>query len=74
VREAIERAWFEEQPVRVTYVDKDFIQTTRDVRVRAVVMDRHETRLDTEDVVTGERRPYRLDRITRAEVVEPVAH
>jgi predicted DNA-binding transcriptional regulator YafY len=73
VREAIERAWFEEQPVRVTYVDKDFIQTTRDVRVRAVVMDRHETRLDTEDVVTGERRPYRLDRITRAEVVEAVS-
>lgn len=73
VREAIERAWFEDQAVRITYVDKDFVQTTRDVRVRAVVMDRHETRLDTEDIVTGERRPYRLDRITKADNVEPVA-
>lgn len=72
VREAIERAWFEDQPVRVTYVDKDFVQTTRDVRVRAVVMERHETRLDTEDIVTGERRPYRLHRITRADAAEPV--
>jgi predicted DNA-binding transcriptional regulator YafY len=74
VREVIERAWFEDQPVRVTYVDKDFVQTTRDVRVRGVVMDRHETRLDTEELVTGERRPYRLDKITRAEIVEPTAH
>lgn len=71
VRAAIERAWFEDQPVRVTYVDRDYVQTTRDVRIQAVVMDRHETRLDAIDVVTHERRPYRLDRVTHAEALDP---
>ena len=74
VRACVERAWFEEQPLRMTYVDRDFVETTRDVRIRSVIMDRHETRIDAEDVVTGVRRPYRLDRITRAEIVQPTAH
>src|SRR5258708_7859962 len=46
VRSAIERAWFEQQPLRMTYVDGNFIQTTRDVRIESVIMDRHETRID----------------------------
>ncbi len=33
-------------------------------------MDRHETRIDGTDLERGERRPFRLDRIARAEVVE----
>src|SRR5262245_58420406 len=28
VRAALERAWFEQQPLRITYVDSNFIQTT----------------------------------------------
>ena len=69
VREAIERAWFEQQPRRVTYVDGSFIETTRDLRIEAVIMDRQETRLDATDLRTGERRHFRLDRIERAEVL-----
>jgi predicted DNA-binding transcriptional regulator YafY len=69
VRAAIERAWFERQPLRITYVDGNFVETTRDVRIVAVSMDRHETRIDTTDLGQGERRQYRLDRIERAEVL-----
>lgn len=69
VREAIERAWFEAQPLRITYVDGSFIQTTREVRIESVIMDRHETRIDAVDVQKGERRQFRLDRIAHAEVV-----
>jgi predicted DNA-binding transcriptional regulator YafY len=68
VREAIERAWFEQQPLRITYVDGNFIETTREVRIDAVVMDRHETRLDATDLGSGQRRHFRIDRIERAEV------
>ncbi|RKH40026.1 helix-turn-helix transcriptional regulator [Corallococcus sicarius] len=70
VREALERAWFERQPLRITYVDGNFLETTRELRIESVVMDRHETRLDAVDLASGERRHFRLDRITRAEVVE----
>ncbi|NBD08859.1 MULTISPECIES: YafY family protein [Corallococcus] len=69
VREALERAWFERQPLRITYVDGDFLETVREVRIESVVMDRHETRLDAVDLASGERRHFRLDRITRAEVM-----
>ena len=71
VRAALERAWFEQQPLRVTYVDGNFIETRRDLRVLGVVMDRHETRLDAVDLETQERRHFRIDRITRAEVLTP---
>jgi predicted DNA-binding transcriptional regulator YafY len=69
VRAAIERAWFEEQPLRITYVDGNFVQTTRVVRIKSVVMDRHETRLDALDLDKNERRHFRLDRIAHAEVI-----
>jgi predicted DNA-binding transcriptional regulator YafY len=69
VRAALERAWFEQQPLRITYVDGNFIETTRTVRITAVAMDRHETRIDAVDVEHGARRQFRLDRIQRAEVV-----
>jgi predicted DNA-binding transcriptional regulator YafY len=69
VREVIERAWFEQQPLRICYVDGNFVETTRDVRIESVLMDRHETRIDAVDLETSERRPYRLDRITRASLL-----
>lgn len=69
VREAVERAWFEQQPVRVTYVDANHLETTRTVRIESVIMGRHETRLDALDLEKNERRHFRLDRILRAEVV-----
>lgn len=69
VRAAVERAWFEQQPLRITYVDGDHLESTRTLRIRAVLMERRETRLDAEDLSTGERRHFRLDRIARAQVV-----
>ena len=68
VRAALERAWFEQQPLHITYVDSSSIESHRRIRIHGVHMDRHETRLDAEDVDSGERRQFRLDRITRAEV------
>lgn len=72
VREAIERAWFEQQPLRITYVDGNYLETTRDVRIMSVIMDRHETRIDAVELDKDERRPFRLDRITQAEVLRTV--
>lgn len=69
VRAAIERAWFEQSPLRITYVDGNFIQTARTIRIVSVMMERRETRLDAVDVDTDERRHFRLDRIEHAEVV-----
>ena len=70
VRAALERAWFEQQPLRITYVDGNFIESKRDVRVEGVLMDRHETRVDTVELTTSERRHFRLDRIVQAEVLD----
>lgn len=69
VRAAIERAWFEQQPLRITYVDRNFNESTRRIRIVAVLMERHETRLDADDLDAGERRQFRLDRIARASVL-----
>src|SRR5262249_25630715 len=63
VRSAVERAWFEQQPLRITYVDSSFVQSTHDVKVETVAMDRHETRIGALVLATGERRPFRLDRV-----------
>ena len=72
VRAAIERAWFEQQPVQVVYVDGNHVESKRVVRIASVMMDRHETRIDGVDVESGERRHFRLDRILAAEVLRPV--
>jgi predicted DNA-binding transcriptional regulator YafY len=69
VRAALERAWFEQQPIRITYVDGKFLETIRTVRIASVAMDRHETRIDAIDATSGEHRQFRLDRIQHAEVV-----
>ncbi|HEY6881775.1 MAG TPA: HTH domain-containing protein [Polyangiales bacterium] len=72
VRAALERAWFEQQALRITYVDGSFVESTRRVRIDSVIMDRHETRLCATDLDHGGQRMFRLDRVTRAEVVEPL--
>jgi predicted DNA-binding transcriptional regulator YafY len=69
VRSALERAWFEQRPLRIVYVDGNFIEKSRTIRVVGVLMERHETRLDAVDLETEERRHFRLDRIVQAEVV-----
>ena len=69
VRAAVERAWFEQQPLRITYRDSNGIPTTRDVRIERVVMERKETRINALDLAKGESRTFRLDRIEKAEVL-----
>lgn len=69
VRAAVERAWFEQQPLRIVYVSNS-IEQTRKIRIESVHMDRHETRINGLDLESGEQRPFRLDRIVRAEVLE----
>jgi predicted DNA-binding transcriptional regulator YafY len=69
VRAAVERAWFEQQPLRIVYRDGSGVRTTRVVRVESVIMERTETRINALDVAKGELRQFRLDRIERAEVV-----
>ena len=71
VRAAVEHAWFEQQPLAIIYVDGDLVETKRRIRIRSILMERHETRLDAEDLDTGERRHFRLDRVTRARVLKP---
>jgi predicted DNA-binding transcriptional regulator YafY len=71
VREALERAWFEQQPLGITYVDGRFIETKRRIRIVSVAMDRHETRIEAVDLDTDEHRQFRLDRIVHAEVLSP---
>lgn len=68
VRAALERAWFESQPLRVTYVDRNLVQTIRTVRICSVIMERHETRIEAVDTESGEPCLLRLDRILEAEV------
>lgn len=71
VRAAVERAWFEQLALRIVYVDGNYLETTRTVRIESVIMSRHETRIETIDE-QDRRRPFRLDRIAKAQVVEPI--
>jgi predicted DNA-binding transcriptional regulator YafY len=70
VRAMVERAWFEQQPLRITYVDGSFIETVRDIHIKGLVMERGETRIDAILLESGERRHFRLDRIMRAAPLE----
>jgi len=72
VRAAVERAWFEQQPLRITYVDSNHIQSQRRIKVRGIACDRHETRVDARDLDSGEVRQYRLDRVHAAELIDEI--
>lgn len=69
VRSAVERAWFESRPLRLTY--QGYRGTTeRRVRIRQVVLDREHTLLNADDLERGQPRQFRLDRIASARVIE----
>lgn len=69
VRAAVEEAWFEQRPLTIRYRGADGGLTTRRVRVRVVVMDRGETRLNCDDLDKGAPRQFLLHRIESATVV-----
>lgn len=66
---AVERAWFEQVPLRVTYVDRRMVESERRVRIERVLVDRTETRLAVTDLDKDEPRELRLHGITEATVL-----
>ena len=69
VRQAVETAIFEGSAIEITYVDRQFVSTTRIVRVDALFVERTGTRLACFDLERGERREMRLEGIATARVV-----
>ena len=69
VRAAVERAWFEQQPLRITYRSGNYERTTRDIKITSVFMERTETRINAIDLAKNEARQFRLDRVEKAEVI-----
>lgn len=67
VRQAIETAWFEQQPVTIRY-DGSRGATTRTIRIERIVLERSLTLLNAIDLGDGAARQFRLDRVTQAEV------
>ena len=72
VRAAVEQAWFEGQPLRITYRGARGT-TERTVRIDQVVMERSETLLNCFDLKKSAPRQFRLHRILRAETCEVIA-
>jgi len=68
VRAAVERAWFEQCALQMTYRDRDGVVTSRRVRIRRVLMDRSETRLQCDDLDKGAAREFVMHRIEAATV------
>jgi len=66
VRQAVERAWFEHQPVTLDYRDANGVPSRRRVRIESVIMDRQLTFLNCFDLDKQEARQFRLDRIEAA--------
>jgi predicted DNA-binding transcriptional regulator YafY len=71
VLRAVERAWFEGCALAIRYTDNDGVTVQRRVRLRTIVMDRGETRLNMTDMDEQADRQLRLDRIESAEVLGP---
>ncbi len=69
VRDALEQAWFERQPLFIRYRGARNITSERTVIVRQVVMERSVTLLNCDDLDKGQPRQFRLDRIEAARVV-----
>jgi predicted DNA-binding transcriptional regulator YafY len=69
VTQAIEEAWFTQQPLDLHYRNANGELTKRRVRLLSLVMERTLTLLNCHDEALGEQRQFRLDRIERAEAV-----
>jgi predicted DNA-binding transcriptional regulator YafY len=70
VRQAVEQAWFESQPLRIRYRGAGEVITRRRVRIRQMVMDRSMTLLNCDDLDKCEPRQFRMHRILEAEVLD----
>jgi predicted DNA-binding transcriptional regulator YafY len=70
VRKALEQAWFEHLPLRITYRGHDDVMSERTIAIENVVMERALTLINARDLDKGEKRQFRLDRIEAARVVD----
>ena len=70
VRDAVETAWFESRALRIVYAKSTWQGARAVVRIRNLVFDRAVTLLNCVDLETGNDRQFRLDRITKASVME----
>ncbi len=66
VRAVVERAWFEDRPMRVTYRHGDGTISERLVRAKRLLAERTMTILECEDLGEKAIRKLRLDRIEKA--------
>ncbi len=73
VRAVVERAWFEDRPMRVTYRHGDGTVSERVVRATRLLAERTMTILECEDLGEKAPRKLRLDRIERASLESPGA-
>ena len=71
VRRAVEEAWFTKAILRIRYAPVSGAPSERRVRLDTVVMERTVTLLNVDDLDKGERRQFRLDRITWADIEKP---
>jgi len=72
VRAAVEQAWFEERPLRIHYRKVPYHPAqVRTIRIRNLVFDRQVTLLNVTDLELGEERQLRLEKIEKAEPIEP---
>lgn len=69
VRKAVEEAWFAQRTLKVRYRKTDEAISERAVKIESIVMERSLTLLNCVDVVTGEKRQYRLDRLESASTI-----
>lgn len=67
VRQAVERAWLDELPLRIVY-DGARGRTERTVRIEQVIMERTETLLNCLDLDKDARRQFAMHRIARAQI------
>jgi predicted DNA-binding transcriptional regulator YafY len=70
VRRAVETAWFEGRPLRITYLGSDHVLSVRTVCLESVILERTTTFLQCHDLERDEPRQFRLHRIERAEVLD----
>lgn len=74
VRLAVETAWFEDRPLCLHYRKAPYDPPQkRRVRIKSLVFDRQVTLLNCTDLDSGEDRQFRLERVDRAEVLDPLA-
>lgn len=65
----LEQAWFEQRGVRLTYDGAKHVETTHDVTITGVLLERNETLVVGKDAVDGTIRPFKLHHVRKAQLL-----